>query len=245
MTHHETGDAITTYELRANQTRFQPGVGEEWHFEVYGPHGSPASYRMQHERELHLIIVRDDLTTFSHLHPTRSDDGTWTVDLSLPAPGPYVAFADVAPDDAAPTTMRLELLAEGDRPPDASHQPSSVSEVGGYKVELTGQVLPGESSSIEFHVSRDGQAVEPDPYLGAAGHLVAIRMGDLKYLHVHPMDGNEPGTIPFMMHVPAPGLYRLFLQFLHDGAVHTTDFTMEATKATRHDAASLGDHTQG
>ena len=76
--------------------------------------------------------------------------------------------APYAPQEVAPTTLRLELLAEGERLPDASFKPSRASEVDGYKVELTGEVVSGASSHIEFHITRGGEAVEPDSYLGAA-----------------------------------------------------------------------------
>ena len=33
-----------------------------------------------------------------------------------------------------------------------------------------------------------------------------------------------------MRHVPDPGRYRLFLQFKHDGRVHTAAFTQEVTR---------------
>ncbi|MCW2879772.1 MAG: hypothetical protein JWQ95_3872 [Sphaerisporangium sp.] len=76
------------------------------------------------------------------------------------------------------------------------------------------------------------------PYLGAYGHLVALRAGDLAYLHVHP-DG-EPGDgktpagpeITFYAEVPSGGDYRLFLDFQHARAVHTADFTVHADPAT-------------
>ena len=46
-------------------------------------------------------------------------------------------------------------------------------------------------------MSRDGRPVtDLQPYLGAFGHLVALRSGDLAYLHVHPADDGDagPGT---------------------------------------------------
>lgn len=219
----------TSYSLKAQQTLFAPNEETMWEFEVVGPQGRPTSYRVQHERELHLIVVRDDLSTFAHLHPTRDERGTWSIDLSFPKPGSYTAFADVAPDDAEPTTLRLPLLAEGGAGEDVIFEPSLLAMPDDYSVELIGAVVAGESSHIEFRVAKDGEPIAPDPYLGAAGHLVAIHLGDLEYLHVHPMEGSEVGSIPFMIHAPVPGLYRLFLQFLHDGAVKTADFTVQAS----------------
>lgn len=215
------------YSLRADATSFAPGTNVTWNFEVRGPDGRPRSYHVQHERELHLIIVRNDLSTFAHLHPSRRDDGTWTVDLSLPLPGRYTAFADVAPDDAPPMTLRLPLEVQGEWEEQPFPPGSNESVTDGYVVTMHGEVIVGGASEIGFVVTKEGAPVNPDPYLGAAGHLVALRAGDLDYLHVHPLDTSSHGAIGFMMHAPGPGTYRLFLQFLHDGAVRTADFTVE------------------
>ena len=50
-----------------------------------------------------------------------------------------------------------------------------------------------------------------------------LRAGDLRYEHVHPVNGSE---LAFATRVAA-GTYRLFLQFRHDGRVHTAAFTYE------------------
>ena len=58
-------------------------------------------------------------------------------------------------------------------------------------------------------------------YLGAKGHLVALREGDLAFLHVHP----DADRLRFGATFPGAGRYRLFLQFQVDGQVHTAAFT--------------------
>jgi hypothetical protein len=226
--HHGHGTPGGSYELIAEQTSFQPGVSLPWRFEVLGPQGRPSSYRMQHERELHLIVVREDLTTFSHLHPVRNDDGSWSVDLQLLLPGRYVAFADIAPEDDPPITLRLTLVAEGAWFPSDLPDLSTEAVVDSYRVVLGGEVVAGAGSEISFHITKDGGDVKPEPYLGAAGHLVAIRSGDLEYLHVHPLEEDPSRAMRFMIHAPSLGIYRLFLQFLHERAVRTADFTVEA-----------------
>ena len=88
---------------------------------------------------------------------------------------------------------------------------------------------------LTVSVSRDGRPVtDLQPYLGAYGHLVALREGDLAYLHVHP-DG-EPGDgrtaagpeVAFHVEAPSDGAYRLFLDFRHGDEVRTAEFTMTA-----------------
>lgn len=74
------------------------------------------------------------------------------------------------------------------------------------------------------------------PFLGAAGHLVALRTGDLAYLHVHPMDdsaGRSPSDpqVVFTAEAPTPGRYLLYLDFQVDGQVHTATFALDAAQA--------------
>ena len=62
---------------------------------------------------------------------------------------------------------------------------------------------------------------------GAGGHLVALREGDLAFLHVHPDEHAD--DVAFEATFPTTGRYRLFLQFKHDGAVQTVAFTQEVS----------------
>jgi hypothetical protein len=119
--------------------------------------------------------------------------------------------------------------------------PSPTAQVDGYTVTLDGALVPGQESRLTLSVSRDGRPVtDLQPYLAAYGHLVALRAGDLAYLHVHP-DG-EPGDgktppgpgITFYATAPSAGDYRLFLDFRHGDVVRTAEFTARAgTTSTR------------
>jgi hypothetical protein len=105
--------------------------------------------------------------------------------------------------------------------------------VDGYTVTLSGTPKATEPSMLTLAVSRNGKPVtDLQPYLGAYGHLVALRAADLGYLHVHPMgepgDGSTaPGPeIGFHATFPSGGNYRLFLDFQHAGVVRTAEFTV-------------------
>ncbi|MCT4574097.1 hypothetical protein N3930_44920, partial [Bacillus thuringiensis] len=74
-----------------------------------------------------------------------------------------------------------------------NHRPvSAKDEVDGFDVTLDGDLTAGASSPLTLAVTRDGAAVTTlEPYLGAFGHLVALREGDMEYLHVH-AEGEDP-----------------------------------------------------
>ena len=86
-----------------------------------------------------------------------------------------------------------------------------------------GAARAGAESELRFTVARDGHPVAIQDYLGAKGHLVALREGDLAFLHVHP----DKDSLRFMATFPTAGRYRLFLQFKHEGRVQTVAFTQE------------------
>jgi hypothetical protein len=214
----------------------KPGRSTDFQFAVTGPDGKPVTdYQVEHDKKLHFIVVSRDLGSFQHLHPEQAGDGVWSVELTLPDAGAYRAFADFAPTGAEGLTLGTDLYAAGDYEPKALPAVSRTAKVDGYTVTLDGDLTPGRSSELTLKVTKNGKPVtDLQPYLGAYGHLVALRAKDLAYLHVHP-DGTPgdgktaagPGIV-FYAEVPSTGDYRLFLDFQHEGEVRTADFTLSA-----------------
>ncbi|MEV4802775.1 hypothetical protein AB0K18_22410 [Nonomuraea sp. NPDC049421] len=204
---------------------------EDFEFTVIGPDGSPVKdYEVEHDKKLHFIVASRDLTSFQHLHPELSPDGTWSVRLKAPKPGPYRAFADFVPTGGEKLTLGADLMAGGDYRPDPLPEVSRTAKVDGYTVNLDGDLAPGKTTKLTLTVSKDGKPVDDlEPYLGAYGHLVALRAHDLAYLHVHPEESDTAGPgITFYAEAPSRGDYRLFLDFKHKGEVRTASFTAQA-----------------
>jgi hypothetical protein len=219
-------------------------------FRIMGPNGrAVTAFDTQHDKRMHLIVVRRDLSGFRHVHPTMAADGTWRVASPLSGPGTYRAFADFKPTGADPLTLGIDTAVPGDATPRPLPAPAEAATVDGYTVTLGGTLAAGRTSRLDLAISRDGRPVtDLQPYLAAYGHLVALRQGDLAYLHVHP-DG-EPGdgktkpgpTITFYAEAPSAGTYRLYLDFQHQGTVHTAEFTVVAGAGGTQHTESSGDH---
>ena len=241
------------YTLTPLTTTIEPGRPTDFRFTVTGPDGKPVTrYTVQHDKKLHFIVVSRDLAGFQHLHPVEAGGGVWSVRLTLPAAGAYRAFADFAPAGGSPLTLGTDLFAAGDYAPEALPAPSRTAHVDGYTVTLDGALNPGKASKLTLKVSKDGEPVtDLQPYLGAYGHLVALRARDLAYLHVHP-DG-EPGDgttrpgpdIVFYAEVPSDGDYRLFLDFQHEGTVRTAAFTLATDPAATAGSGDGQNHGHG
>jgi hypothetical protein len=217
--HPVRGLAVAESGLRVvvDEPELRRGARERLAFRVVDDRGATVrDFDVAHERRMHLIVARRDLTGFQHLHPTQAADGTWTTDVTLDDAGSYRLFADFT-RAGEPHTLGADLRVDGEADLRPLPAPAATARSdGGYDVRLD-----RHGSELRFAISRDGEAIETEPYLGAGGHLVALREGDLAFLHVHP-DGDG---VAFAAEFPTPGRYRLFLQFQHEGRVHTVAFT--------------------
>ena len=184
-------------------------------------------FDVEHTKRMHFIVVRRDMTGFQHLHPTENADGTWSLPVALPDAGSYRVFADFSVGEK-PYTLADDLTVDGDVRSQALPAPAGAVVVDGLRVSLTeGAAVAGRESELAFTVTRAGKPVAIQSYLGAKGHLVALRRGDLAFLHVHP----DEHRLQFMATFPTAGRYRVFLQFkTADGRLHTAAFTQEVTR---------------
>ena len=232
-THEETGAAhpvrglaVAEDGLRVvvDDPELRRGRAETLRFRIVDDHGETVRhFDVEHEKRMHLILARRDLTGFQHLHPEQGDDGTWTTTVRLDEAGSYRLFADFS-RAGEPYTPATDLRVDGaaDLRPLPEPEPTAVSD-GGYDVRLdAGEARPGEEADLRFTITKDGVPVRTEPYLGAGGHLVALREGDMAFLHVHP---TADDSVQFAATFPTEGRYRLFLQFKHEGRVQTVAFT--------------------
>jgi hypothetical protein len=227
------------YTLELARTRVNTGKNVPLRFRITDSAGAAVKrYIESHEKQLHLIVVRRDMVGFQHVHPVLDDDGTWSVPVDLSQAGDYRVFADFVPDGGEALTLGTDLHVAGNYDPRPLPVAQTSTVVDGYTVTLSGTPKASEASMLTLSVSRNGKPVtDLQPYLGAYGHLVALRASDLAYLHVHPMgepgDGKTPGgpEIGFHTTVPSNGGYRLFLDFKHDDVVRTAEFTVSVGSA--------------
>jgi hypothetical protein len=228
------GLAVADHGLRleVDDPDLRRGAAERLRFRIVDTDGRPVrDFDVEHTKRMHLIVVRRDMTGFQHLHPRMRADGTWTTPVRLPAAGSYRLFADFAHDGEA-TTLAGDIRVDG--PAELRALPAvtpSATSADGYDVRLAARALhAGQASDLRFTVTKGGRPVQTEPYLGAGGHLVALREGDLAFLHVHPSKGSHPGEVGFAATFPTPGRYRLFLQFQVAGRVQTVAFTQEVQR---------------
>ena len=222
-------------------------------FKLYGLDGhefGPGDLQVQHEKKMHLLLVRDDMTGFQHLHPEHKD-GKWAVTTNVPEAGLYQMYVDIDPEEEEPIVLRVPLTIGGmtakkEFPtPNADHSATS----DGFKVvlETDGTIKSHEETMLTFVVTSGGKPVTAiGPYLGAYGHVVLLRHNDPDdFFHVHPVTETKPddGRVQFEATFPVTGSYTLYAQFNLAGNVRTFPVTVEVAEESAEADAPHGHDT--
>ena len=182
--------------------------------------------KVTHEKLMHLIIVGEDLETFIHLHPEKVSEGTYRANYELEE-GMYKVYVDIKPHEKAYEIQPISLMV-GDHHHDdhatLEKETSLVKVIDNYEVELD-----VSSFSMKDHIvlSFNITGGEPEPYLGALGHVVIIDEKMEEFIHVHPSSIEVP---VFEAHFSKPGMYKLWAEFKLDGTVHDFPFVLEITE---------------
>ena len=216
--------------LEPKHALFSAGQTTEWQLRVADQKGMTVTkFDRDQTKLMHLIVIRSDLTAYQHLHPVLGRDGIFTIALRLPRPGAYRAITDFT------TVGRRYALGVPIQVPGSSPQAPLPAEsiqviTDGFTVKtMHDKPKPGQETELQFMISRKGKPVTNLlTYLGAYGHLVALRKSDIAYSHVHPTsEDRSKGLIGFVADFPRQGAYRIFLQFRTSSGVHTAPFTIE------------------
>jgi hypothetical protein len=202
---------------------------QEVSFQVRDQDGrAVTTFDTKHEKDLHLIVLDTrDLTDFQHVHPSRAADGTWSARLVLQSGTSYRMYADGS-TQGQDFVATADIHTTGHHPgPGGVPEPATRDRVDRLTVDLA-----NGHDSARLTVTRDGRPVDLEPYLGALGHLVVVRVDDLSYLHVHPEEGATP---TFAVAGLAPGRYRYFFDFKVGGVVRTAAYTVDIGQGHDHD----------
>jgi hypothetical protein len=202
--HNESKDS----KVQANQVTITPstnlvaGKPQNLTIQVRSAEGKAIEqFDTAHEKLMHLILVRNDLSYFTHLHSESVNKGKLQFTANLPMDGQYTAFADYVPKGAT-QQVSTQTLSVGKDKASASTTPltpgSTLSKsVGDLNVSLLlnpKTIKPGQETAVTLDIKdAAGKPVaDLQPYLGAMGHLVIIRQSPVltaaNYLHAHPKE---------------------------------------------------------
>jgi hypothetical protein len=210
---------------------------EQAKFQITLAHSNGSLVRLErkHERLMHVMLIRNDLQYFAHIHAqndaTGASGGTFTLFHSFPAPGKYRAMVEFM-EGGKELSKPLDIVVLGNYTPVSLG--SDFSRVGvfdGYTVTLNGPdtLTPGVMAMFTADVRQNGVFVNDklENYLGEKMHLAVWQEGLKHFAHVHSV--MMGGQMMFHVSFPTAGRYKLYPQFMHDGKVISGEFVVNVT----------------
>jgi hypothetical protein len=150
------------------------------------------NYDVEMQKTIHMIVVRDDFSLFSHLHPAfNTTTGVFSQPFTKTPHHRYYVFADTEPHGVGQQVFRFTLDPDGaPARPRAVYGTTTpyVAHAGGdYETILDARNLRANRAGAVLLtiVKGDDPADDLGAYLGAAAHIVLIDTRTLAYVHVH------------------------------------------------------------
>jgi hypothetical protein len=224
--------ASDVVELRATPTL----AGARLRIAVRQPGGGSNVRRLAivHEHPMHLFVIGEGLEFFAHEHPSPQRDGVFMVDLTLPRQGPYMAIVEFQREGGTPQMVHQAFttgraFARVARPA-LDAEPKIVD---GMRVSLDRSKLKAGQTELLTVQIADAATGSPiadlEPYLGAAGHLIAVSADMTEAVHEHPAPDGRGPEIRFRPLFPRAGLFKIWIQFQRGARVTTASFVIDVS----------------
>jgi Heavy metal binding domain len=246
--------ALPDFTLKVETTPkvLKPGQPIQFRFTVHHPvtGAQVRDFAVIHDKTFHLFVISRDLDEFAHIHPEQHDDGSFTIEHTLPKAGHYKLYADFLPMGGGAQITGVPFATVGVDTDIVAARATLTPDVftktvDGVKVEIVNEralILGGEEVDFIFRFSdekTDTPISDLQKYLGAFGHLVVLSEDMTEYVHAHPREETQPDPnapqaggpeVLFDALLPKPGRYRMWLQFQRNGKLSTVTFTFAAPR---------------
>lgn len=153
--------------------------------------------QISHERILHVIIVSEDFSAFSHIHPEDSgavsrenlEKATFNVTYTFPKAGRFHLLLDFKHEDHEISKMTFLDVPGKIQPVVILKDLSREKTFDGYQVMLTSipkKIVSEEEIHFKYHIEKEEQAVNNlESYLAAPMHLALFSIDFNYFLHTH------------------------------------------------------------
>jgi len=189
-------------EFRTEPAQVRPGEKVALFFRFLHPGTGEVvkDFEVVHTKEFHLFVISQDMAFFEHIHPTMRDDGTWTIETSVPKAGYYQVLCDFMPSGGAGQVLPAPLVPAdypGDLATDRARlSPDKVLKKSDGDLTATLAFNPVQPTSCQYvrlsfklTDSATGRPVtDLQTYLGQFSHMLLMSEDMQSYVHSHPIN---------------------------------------------------------
>ena len=196
-------------------------------FEIMDMLGKPVSdLEVVHDKIMHVVLVRDDLKYFDHIHPKQIADGAFNVPYEFYSPGNYRVWVDF-------TIGGMQHIVDFDFNIAKGSGNSPDYSMDDINVKLNPiNTYAGKTAKIGFTVNyKDGRPAKiQEKFLAANAHLIAIDETLDEFGHAHDEKFDGDNDLSFTYKFAKTGRHKLWLQFSLDKVTRTAEFEIDVSE---------------
>lgn len=210
------------YTIKFNQPAAQTGQEVTLEFKITEKDSQKliTELEISHEKPMHVVLVRNDLKHFDHIHPILKDD-SWFVPYMFNAAGEYRIWIDF-------TTDRIQHIVDFDLSVSGKQEAEEQDQLYGILVKMITpeKIKPNSNVKLEFVVSDTAENPVPvtEKFLAANAHIITIDESLQEFEHAHDMNFDNDNVLSFIQSFSKQGRYKAWVQFSVDGKVRTAPF---------------------
>ena len=176
-----------------------------------------------HEKIMHIILVRNDLKYFDHIHPEMTENGVFVVPYNFSSSGIYRIWIDF-------TTMGMQHIIDFDLNVSSIINLEEEERLGELRVMLnkSDEIKAGKETELRFIVNdKDNNPIPiTEKFLGAKAHLIEIDETLEEFGHNHDENFNKDNIIIFNRTFTKTGKHKLWVQFSFNSKERTASFEL-------------------
>lgn len=221
---HADKDELKLHDFTISFERPEAEAGKETQLKfALQQDNQPMKLELLHERPGHLIMVRNDLKYFDHLHP-EYENGIFTAQKTFLAPGEYQLWIEF-------TDGTLEHIIDYPLTVTGTEEMPEPDTLNGLTVDVqTSELKQDKTAYLNFAVTEEGESVSiTEKLLGADAHLIIISNTLEEFEHLHDITGDKDNLLAFSHTPENSGDYMAWVEFIKDGKERTAGFKLSIT----------------
>ena len=189
--------------------------------------GKPmADLQIMHDKLMHVVLVRNDLKHFDHIHPKQTAPGVFVIPYTFAAAGEYRIWADFTFDN-------MQHIVDFDINVTGAPEAEEPDKLRGIQVTISRpeSIVAGAKTQIAFAITdADGKEVSiTEKFLAADGHLIVMDETLDEFEHAHDEAGDKDNTLSFSYTPEKSGRHKAWVQFTVDSQNRTAGFEFDVT----------------
>ncbi|MBI2148919.1 hypothetical protein HYU23_04515 [Candidatus Woesearchaeota archaeon] len=177
-----------------------------------------------HDKIMHVVLVRNDLEYFDHIHPKQKETGLFSVPYKFYAQGEYRVWIDFTVDGIQ-HIVDFDVMVTGNS--EDQPAPDNMENLN-IEIKLPSEIKVNEPAKLDFIVrdNNNNPIFIKEKFLGANAHLIVIDKTLSEFGHSHDEKFDGDNNIPFEYSFKNTGQHKLWLQFSIDKVIRTAEFEL-------------------